>query len=305
MIVIAGIPSEPPVALAIDSATRLGLDHVVVNQRDAGLLGIALDVDGTSVTGRLDLPDRTVDLDDVTGIYWRLMEPERLPEAGPHVPAEARERVLTFHQVFTDWVEAADCRVANPLQPMCSNGSKPFQALAVEAAGFAVPSTVITTHPGVVLAARDRWAGAIYKSTSSIRSIVRPLDDHATTDDLAAVARLATQFQATVPGTDVRVHVVGDDVHATRIESAAVDYRYGARDGAGAELTAYRLPGEIEQRCRHLAHELELPLAGIDLRVTPTGEWFCFEVNPSPGYSYYQQSTGQPISDSLVRWLAG
>jgi hypothetical protein len=31
----------------------------------------------------------------------------------------------------------------------------------------------------------------------------------------------------------------------------------------------------------------------------------CFEVNPSPAYSYYQELTGAPISDALVRYLAG
>ena len=35
MIVLWGIPSEPPLRLAIESAQRAGLEHVVVNQRDA------------------------------------------------------------------------------------------------------------------------------------------------------------------------------------------------------------------------------------------------------------------------------
>lgn len=304
MIVIAGIPSEPPVALAVESATLLGIDHVVVNQREAGRYGIRLELGGTRVTGRLDLGDRAVELEEVDGIYWRLMEPERLPEAGPTVPPSARDRLLGFHRLFADWVEAADARVANPVQPMCSNGSKPYQALAIEEAGFEVPPTLITTDPDAVLEAQARWGDAIFKSTSSVRSIVRPLRA-TTSSDLVAIRRLATQFQATVPGTDVRVHVVGTDVHATRIESAAVDYRYAGRDGAAAELTAYPLPQEVERRCICLAGALELPFAGIDLRVTPDGRWSCFEVNPSPGYSYYQQSTGQAISDSLVRWLAG
>ena len=31
----------------------------------------------------------------------------------------------------------------------------------------------------------------------------------------------------------------------------------------------------------------------------------CFEVNPAPGFSYYQQATGQPISSAIAILLAG
>jgi len=48
---------------------------------------------------------------------------------------------------------------------------------------------------------------------------------------------------------------------------------------------------------------LSLALAGIDLKRTPDGAWYCFEANPSPAYSYYQEATGQPIADALVRLL--
>jgi D-alanine-D-alanine ligase-like ATP-grasp enzyme len=45
--------------------------------------------------------------------------------------------------------------------------------------------------------------------------------------------------------------------------------------------------------------------AGLDLKVTPEGEVFCFEVNPSPGFSYFEQATGQPIARAVARHLAG
>ena len=48
-----------------------------------------------------------------------------------------------------------------------------------------------------------------------------------------------------------------------------------------------------------------LDFAGIDLRITPDGETYCFEVNPSPAYSAFEEATGQPISLALARYLAG
>ena len=44
-------------------------------------------------------------------------------------------------------------------------------------------------------------------------------------------------------------------------------------------------------------------VAGIDLRRTPSGEWCCFEVNPSPAFTFYQESTGQPIAAAIASLL--
>jgi glutathione synthase/RimK-type ligase-like ATP-grasp enzyme len=57
-------------------------------------------------------------------------------------------------------------------------------------------------------------------------------------------------------------------------------------------------------KCVQLATALELPFAGIDLKITPSDEVFCFEVNPSPGFSYFEHNTGQPIALAIARYLS-
>jgi glutathione synthase/RimK-type ligase-like ATP-grasp enzyme len=74
--------------------------------------------------------------------------------------------------------------------------------------------------------------------------------------------------------------------------------------GQDAELSAYDLPDELAERCVALASELDLPFAGVDLKLAQDGRVVCFEVNPSPGYSWYETAAGLPISDALARWLA-
>jgi glutathione synthase/RimK-type ligase-like ATP-grasp enzyme len=101
------------------------------------------------------------------------------------------------------------------------------------------------------------------------------------------------------------VHVVGSEVFATRIESEAVDYRYASQDGLSNEMCPITLPPEVEQNCRTLSQRLNLPLCGIDLKLTPEGRYYCFEVNPSPAYTYYQDHTAQPIAQAIAGWLAG
>jgi glutathione synthase/RimK-type ligase-like ATP-grasp enzyme len=50
---------------------------------------------------------------------------------------------------------------------------------------------------------------------------------------------------------------------------------------------------------------MRLTVAGVDLRWAPGGAWYCFEVNPSPAFSYFAQATGQPIARAIARLLAG
>ena len=71
-----------------------------------------------------------------------------------------------------------------------------------------------------------------------------------------------------------------------------------------AEIRAGKLDFGLPERCRTLAAALGLHFAGIDLRRTDSGCWFCFEVNPSPGFSFYQEETGQPIAETVARLLA-
>jgi glutathione synthase/RimK-type ligase-like ATP-grasp enzyme len=114
------------------------------------------------------------------------------------------------------------------------------------------------------------------------------------------------QFQARVPGVDVRVHVIGEQVFATRVTADATDYRYaGADGGEPARLEATDLADDVAQRCIDLTRSLGLRFSGLDLRVSPEGDVVCFEANPSPAYAYYEGHTGQPIAAAVARHLAG
>src|SRR3954466_6938113 len=106
---------------------------------------------------------------------------------------------------------------------------------------------------------------------SGVGSIVQ-LCQLADLDRVSAVIYLPTQFQEFVPGVNVRVHVVGSRVFATRIDSEAIDYRYS---GAGsAQFIPDQLPTHVEEQCLLVSQQLQLPLCGLDLKRTPAGEWY-------------------------------
>lgn len=93
-------------------------------------------------------------------------------------------------------------------------------------------------------------------------------------------------------------------VFAPEIVSDADDYRYAGRSGHSIVIRACTLEPELAERCCRLAAELHLPFAGIDLRLARDGRWYCFEVNPSPGFTFYQEATGQKIAEAVANLLA-
>lgn len=304
MILLIGIPSEPPMRMVASALDEQDQPYVIWNQRRIADCRLDFEIVGGAIDGVLTMDGAQTALGDITGAYVRVMDDGQLPEL-KHLPFAAPERQYSRaqHEALMLWLDLTTARVANRPAANGSNGSKPWQTRLIEASGLHTPDTLVTNYPAAVRAFRARHGELIYKSASGFRSVVRPLTG---ADDarLTAIRWCPVQFQRRVPGCDVRVHVVGDEVFATRIMSEAADYRYANRDGLEATLEAFDLPGKLADACRKLSRELDLPFAGIDLRIQDDQTIWCFEVNPCPGFSYYESHTGQPIAAALARYLA-
>ena len=300
MILICGIASESPVRAAIAAATRAGIPHVVVDQRHSDAYEISVDWLSGRATGTLTVDGEGFSLESFNGIYARFMDSDLVPQDGRAGSTERRVHAWALQRGLEEWLELTDRRVANRTSSMASNVSKPFQAQLIRSAGLATPATLVTNRPDE---AREFGASttAVFKSISSVRSIVQALTPERIAQ-LERVEQLPTQFQERITGVDVRVHVVGSRVFATEITSEAVDYRYAGRDGLDIEMASTTIPDSVERQCKELASTLDLEFCGIDLKRT-SGTYVCFEVNPSPAYSYYEEATSQPISDALVEYL--
>lgn len=306
MILLCGIPSEAPLRMIASRLDEIDADFVLLNQREFASCDLWFEIAGGEITGELTVKDRTFRLEDFTGIYPRLMDDRMLPELeGEAEDSQLRAFCRGFHDTLIRWMEIAPARVINRCAPMASNSSKPYQAQLIREHGFRVPETLITNDPQLVRAFRSQHGRIIYKSISAIRSIVQQLDagDEAR---LEQIRWCPTQFQAYVEGVDVRVHTIGSETFTTAIESDATDYRYaGQQSGQPAGLREVELCDELADKCLRLTRALGLEFAGIDLRITPADEVYCFEVNPSPAFSYYESHTGQPISLAVAHRLAG
>lgn len=259
---------------------------------------------GQDLTALVRAGDEVIDLRDVSAVYLRPYDPLQLPavrRAG--AGSETARRAVLLNDFMTSWAELTDALAVNRPSAMAVNCSKPLQSRQLRDLGFLVPDTLITTDPEAVVRFREKHRRVVYKSVSSVRSIVTELtDEHRSR--LGNVCWCPTQFQELVPGTDYRVHVVGEEIFAHEITSDATDYRYPDRQGCDVAIRAVTLPGEIARRCAAVPEVTGLAVSGVDLRRTPDGQWYCFEVNPSPAFTFYQDATGQRIDEAIARLLA-
>ncbi|HRP88741.1 MAG TPA: hypothetical protein PKX92_01750 [Edaphocola sp.] len=306
MILFVGIPSEPPIAMAIKSAEKKKNPFVVFNQRHAHFYELMIKMKEGKLTGILRIEGRDYPLEQFTGVYFRLMQPEMLPEFKENVFHKISIKDMNKSKIIQNqllkWIESCSARVLNLGSSSISNISKPYQSQLIARCGFKVPPTLVTSDMEEVIEFLKIENEIIFKSISGIRSIVKKFEGQHLLK-LKNLKYLPVQFQKKLLGRNIRVHVVGKFVFPTLIDSVSVDYRYSEEENAETILSKYTLPKTIINSCLALSQSLKLPLCGIDLFETETGEYYCFEVNPSPGYSYYQGHTGQNISGAIIKYL--
>ena len=68
-------------------------------------------------------------------------------------------------------------------------------------------------------------------------------------------------------------------------------------------MIATTLPVDVGQRRRQLIAMLGLYFSGIDLMGRRRASGFVFELNPSPGYPYFEMLGGQAIGESLAGFM--
>jgi hypothetical protein len=299
-ILLWGVPADPPIMAVRDALQRAGCQVTLLDQRMVADTEVHLVVDST-VGGWMSVKEETFNLAAVSAAYIRPHDAREFPEvARAGQDSERWRHALALQDTLLSWAELTPALVLNRPNDMAVNGSKPYQASWIESLGFRIPDTLITTDPDAALEFWRQHDRVIYKSVSSVRSIVSRLTARHL-QRFENIASCPTQFQQYVPGMEYRVHVVGEEIFACTVVSEADDYRYSTEL---VDMQACELPGDVAARCRTVAASMNLLLAGLDLRRTPEGEWFCFEVNPSPAFTCFEQRTGQPIAEAVARLLA-
>lgn len=305
MIVICGGLADAITELVCARLESRGLSYRLLN---LGLYPSGYKVswcwNGAPPSGFIRGPDWYVDLDDIASIFVRYPGPEARASI-----SDSAERARFFYGEIDFGLSALldnlPCVVVNRIAEGMSNHSKPFQALMLREEGLEIAPTLVTDEPEAARQFIEECEGnVIFKSLSGIRSIVQRVT-HRHLERLPLLRHGPVQFQRQILGDDIRVHTVGDEVFATLVRSEAVDYRYAGKLGARVLMEPIQIPAAVEEASLRATARLGLVMAGIDFKRTHDGAYVCFEVNPSPGFLYYEQRAGQPISDAVVNVLCG
>ena len=95
MILLCGIPSEPPLRLVAERLAEIGAPAVMFNQRRFAACSIALEVCGGQIGGELAMADQRYPLSGFRAAFSRMMDDRILPElegAAEDSPLRARCR---------------------------------------------------------------------------------------------------------------------------------------------------------------------------------------------------------------------
>jgi hypothetical protein len=295
------LPADSPLAAVHVQLAGAGVPTRLIDQRDVLDTRVRLSV-GSALHGRVWVRGEELVLDEVTAAYARPYDSTRLPHlVAAGAGSQAWRQAAAVDAALMSWCSMTRALIVNPFEAMASNSSKPFQLEQIRRLGWSVPETLVTTDPALAMAFWERHGEVIYKSVSGVRSQVSRLrSEHRARFD--NIRSCPTQFQQHIAGTDFRVHVVGTELFVCEIESAMDDYRYAPPENVSSRRC--RLPRQVEDDCRALASALHLWLAGIDLRRTPAGEWVCFEVNGSPGFTGFGPDSTAEVAQAVVRLLA-
>src|SRR5215217_3567157 len=175
MILLWGLPGDTPLAQVHSVLTQLGHPVAFVDQCAVLETELELTVD-TAIAGTMRIRDQVIDLSTITAVYLRPYGIDQLPVLhGVDRASPAWSHAVAIVDALVSWTELTPALVVNRPSAMASNDSKPYQARLIQALGFATPETLITTDPDAV---REFWARhgtVVYKSISSVRSIVARL----------------------------------------------------------------------------------------------------------------------------------
>lgn len=221
------------------------------------------------------------------------------------VPAGSLEQVIlrvdALHRL-----EASGVRILNPASAIEACVDKYLATARLEAAGLAIPRTIVCEGADDAMAAFDIVGPRVVMKPlfgAEGRGIML-LEDR----ELAyRAARTLEQLQSVFfmqeylpnPGYDLRVFVLGSRIVASmRRWSAPGDFRANVTQGGRAE--SVKLSADEEDLARRAARAVGAPMAGVDLLKTDDGRAVVIEVNSSPGFRALEKASGVDVAQAVI-----
>ncbi|MEU4154106.1 ATP-grasp ribosomal peptide maturase [Streptomyces sp. NPDC026659] len=291
---------------------RLGETGVPVVRLDPADLtnGVALSAEltGGSADGHLSVGGRLVSIGALRSVWVR--RPGRAAARAAR-PSDWLTEEST--QALYGMLRCAGARWMNHPDAARRARYKPWQLHLARRSGFAVPATLITTHPDAAREFAGRFPDLVVKPVSGAhpqeppRAV--PTSRVAPDADFTAVAYGPTLLQQRVAKrADIRLTAVGNRLLAAR-KPADPDAHPDDVDVRFAPSVSPWLPVEVPPRVAEGVHRYlrgaELAYGAFDFAEDADGVWWFLECNQSGQFGFVELETGQPIARTIANWLAG
>ncbi|WP_415855229.1 ATP-grasp domain-containing protein [Sinomonas sp. G460-2] len=284
-----GLDCDPTIVHFLKFCRREGVEVDAINLREVAAVG----------SWNIHIGDGQSSLINVDGCEWNMLEydavyarPIDLTWSQQETPS--RSRWFGMMSAVRAWLQTADILVINRPMAGVHNSAKPLHEAFLAGLGFRVPDSVTSADPRTLREFVSSFS-CILKSLSGTRGDTVAV----TADDLNGfvVQQGPLHVQRRIEGVDVRVHVLGDVVLSTMIDSRSVDYR---AKGVKPKLSRWLLPIDLSEQVVAATRRMGLTFAGWDFKVSSDGIYWCLEANPQPGYGMYDPVMEWGISRELV-----
>lgn len=292
MLYAIGLNSDSTLNHFIRQAENLGEEVVLIDLHKICMEPWCISIPSNAYTSKIEIEKNNLVLDPNAGYYARLID---LSSVLPEPSSTASRHLITGISAF---LETATGRVVNRPGGHVHNGAKPYHEWWLSQQGFLIPPAITTSNKDNLIRFLNIHKSGIVKALCGMRGSAQAVT--ASDFDLYEVEQGPVHLQKYIKGFDVRIHVVGNSVHAEKIESDSVDYRVKS---AESTYSSFRIPKNLITKLILASQKMRLIFTGWDFKVDEEGQYWCLEVNPMPGYDGYDRRSNGEISKSLVCYL--
>ncbi len=259
--------------------------------------------------GRFSNEIRSIELSDISGIFYRRPSPFRLSSgmSGP----ERRFAHEEARAAFGGLLGSLEAVWLNHPARSAEASFKLRQLQVWAESGLRVPGTIVTNDPEDVrrfsgevngpLIGKSLGFGVINENGENGFIYTRKITDE-DLSTLRGVNETAHLFQEWIPKRhEVRTTVVGEKIFSAAIyassPSAKIDWR---SDYDSLEYRLIDTPDSIRAAVVRYLKSYNLIYGAFDFVVTPEDEWVFLECNPSGQWGWIESETGAPIAETIA-----
>jgi glutathione synthase/RimK-type ligase-like ATP-grasp enzyme len=241
---------------------------------------------------------RVIDLGTVTSVLWRW---PNMPAGHPEINDPARRSWAAREDMAAVFgvIKSLPVRWINHPDLAAAANCKPGQLVTAGGCGLTVPDTIVTTSGHAV----RRWArgrDVLLKAfhaqgcDEDAMVVATRVDPTEIPEELG----VSCLFQEVIPGTPVRLTVVGNETFAVAITGTKeLDWR---PEQHRLTFTPVAIPPNVLTGGREFMRRYRLEYGAFDFIATSKDAWTFLEINPTGMYGFVEIQSGLRITAAIA-----